>query len=206
MLRILLAASGLTSVQLQIRRERLEVRCRSLASVDVRPLTIVASLLAFIPESVTNMRMAIRTGSGMVDARGPLASFRRWAASQGLAKDAAFIELAARWTVARRPVASTAHVRFWAALRASELAQNGLDEADKALDILTQLGRRLGDKSLVEALEAMRAAKLASVTGKPAHADALHPMLRLKEWLDASPGPINDGPRPPAGPSGVVTA
>jgi hypothetical protein len=204
-LRILLAASGLTSVQLQIRRERLDVRCRSLASVDVRPLTIVASLLAFVPDAVINMRIAIRTGSGMVEARGPLASFRRWAASQGLAKDAAFIELAARWTIGRRPVASTAHVRFWAALRAVELVPIDLDQADKTLDILTQLGRRLGDKALVQALEGMRAAKHASFTGQPAPAEGEH-RLRLVEWLDSSPGPINDGPRPPVAPSGLATA
>jgi len=205
MLRILLAASGLTSVQVQIRRERLDVRCRSLASVDVRPLTIVASLLAFVPDAVINMRIAIRTGSGMVDARGPLTSFRRWATSQGLAKDAAFIELIARWTIGRRPVASAAHVRFWAAVRAAELVYVDLDHADETLDILTQLGRRLGDKTLVEALDGMREAKHASVTGKPAPTEARHRMLRLTGWLGANPGPINDGPRPPVAPSGLAT-
>jgi hypothetical protein len=204
MLRVVLAASGLTAVRVEIRRERLEVHCRSLASVEVRPLTIVASLLGFIPDHVTTMRIAIRTSSRVTDSRGPLAPFRRWAGSQGLDKEAAFIELAARWTVSRRVVASTGQVRYWAAFRAAEAIHADINQADETLAVLAQLGRRLGDKLLVEALEAMRAAKHAAATGQPAAADARHRILRLTEWLDAHPGPINDGPRPPAAPPGLM--
>jgi hypothetical protein len=206
-LTILSAANGIADCTVELRRDRLAIRGRSLASVVVRPLTIVASLAPYVPETVSTVRISIRTPTGTVNARGPLTPFRRFASLEGLAKEAAFVELISRWTIRGRPVASLAQVRYWAAFRAAEVIHLGLEDAEATLDALSLLARRLQDIPLLEALEGMRAAKRAAVTGMPAPAVARDRMLRLNTWLLARPGPINDGgPPSPTGPSGLVAA
>jgi hypothetical protein len=206
-LTIICAANGIADCTVGLRRDRLDVRGRTLASVVVRPLTIIASLAPYVPEAAASVRVSLRTPTGNVNARGPLTPFRRFANLEGLAKEAAFVELIARWTIGGRPVASTAHVRYWAAFRAGDVIQVDLEQAEAILDVLSLLARRLHDIPLLEALEGMGAAKRASVTGIAAPVIVRDRMLRLNGWLLARPGPINDGgPTGPAPPTGMATA
>lgn len=204
LLRILLAANGVVDATVDLRRDHVEIRGRTLVTVTPKPLMIMASLVPSIPGAITRARIALRCATGTVVARGPLAPFRRFFTNDGLAKEAAVVELLARWTLGRRPVASNAQVRFWAAIRAASLVDVGVEEADNALGILAMLGRRLQDRALVEAAEGMRAVKFAATKGNPSPTQAREHMLKFTVWLKARPGPIGDGS--PPGPPGVIPA
>ena len=208
-IRIILAASGVEPGNVATRADRLEVVGTAL-STSLRPLTVIASLLPYLPEEVSRVRLRMKRGNRWVLCEVPLDPMRRWSAGEDLAKEAAYVEAMFKSTIGGRPVATANHVRKFVAFRAAERLSVPLSEAQHDFDALGELARRVRDQELRESLEALLVMKRAQEGGPPAQLSDRKKFDRLAHYLRLNPGQLRDGsvlpgeaggPRPPLVPA-----
>jgi hypothetical protein len=205
--KIALAIAGTEPGRIRVTGTRIEVSARALASVSVRPLSVIAIMVPFLPDEFTSLRLHLKRQDATLAVEAPLRPFREFNASQGAAKESAFVELLARTVINGRRVLSDRHVRFLTVVQAHGYLDSALGAAEAPLLGLVALARRLKDRDLAASLQAFVAAKRAR-EGGPAlsHTDRIA-LKRLATYIETPPGPVNDGgPQPPPTPPNAIAA
>lgn len=192
-LRILLAASGVQAHQVAINRDRLEVSGTTIGNLSVKPLTVIASLSPSIPEVIRRLTLRVKGANGTVVADVAMEPLRRWRATTGIAKEAAYLEFVGRATLNGRAVMGSKHVRFLAAYYFSPLLHVPLSEAEDAIELLGATARRLKDRELAEAFDAALMMKRAQASGGSVPAIVKTRFERLGTYVAKSPGPWDGG-------------
>lgn len=196
MLSVLLAASGVHPGQLRFKSDRLEVSGAAYGDLGVNPLSVVAILTPYITTDIRRLVFRLKRRGGTMVADVVLEPLRRFQASDGLAKNLAFVEFLGRATLNGKPVFSRRHVRFMMTHYVHELLEAPLDTVEEAGPLLAAGARRLKDHELAEALEAFVLLKRARAGGAPVSVATIRTYNRLGDYIGTPPGSWNDGSGP----------
>lgn len=191
-IKIVMAAAGVEPTWTHVRGDRLELSGTAI-SPSIRPLTVVASLLPYIPAHLVNIRLHLKRDGRSLRCEVPTEAMRRWSAAEGLEKEAAFVEAMSKSTLNGKTVATQDHVRKFVAVRAAERRSVPLSAAEPDLQILLNSARRVRDHELAASMETLVAAKRATEGGVPASRIDRKPLARLDTYAALRPGPLRDG-------------
>jgi hypothetical protein len=191
-IRIVMAASGVEPVTVEQHGDRLHLSGTAL-SASLKPLTVIAALLPYLPEDLADIRLRMKRRNRWVACEVPLDPLRRWGSAEGLQKEAVFVEAMFKAKIGGRPVATPHHVRKFAAFHAGERLSIPLDDFRREIGYLVELARRVRDQELRDSLEALLTIKRAGEGGPAAQPDDRKRLDRLADYLRLQPGPFRDG-------------
>lgn len=147
---------GMSQAHAEIEETRLLIAVEAGDTVPL--LRSLLSVLAYVPDRITELGLTAARPAGDVTLVGPLRPWRGWQAvsdKDGLDGEAAFVEALASWTCDGQPLASRAQLRQWVAVRALGRAGEGYPGYVRPLRRLRLLAQRVGDQELQRVLEGL---------------------------------------------------
>lgn len=190
---VILAASGIEQEEVRVDMTEAKIVGSLIGQVPPRPFAVVASLRPYLPDSVNEIRLTLRTPEGFVDAVAPLGPLRRMeAGADQVQRDVAFLEFGSAARANGKPLLTRTHVRKFVAVKAR--AHEVLPLVDVAGEIAAYraLAMALRDTELVQAVDALLSFKRLR-EGRPG-AKVNHKALgRLDTYRRLAPPSMNDG-------------
>ena len=196
LLAVIVASSGVHPGRIDLRPDRVEVSGAAYGTLGINPLSVTAIIAPHLPSDVRRVVLRLKGPGGTVVADVIVEPLRRFQASEGLAKNVAFVEFLGHATLNGRPVFSRRHVRFMLARYVHERLEAPTPEVDEASRLLSAGARRLHDSELAEACEAWVVLRRAQDGGLAAPVGAVRNFKRLADYIGTPPGPWNDGSGP----------
>lgn len=191
--KIMMAVCGIHPTEVAVGAHHLAIAGTAMASVSLRPLSIFASIVSYLPPELSAARLRLKRTTGSITAEVELEPLRRFLTAEGIQKDIAFLEFLAGATIDNRPVFPRAHTRFMAATLAHRHLETPLAAARNDLGELAAFARRTRDIGLAESLDAFIAMRAANEGGPPAGPLVRRRLARLVTYGTTPPGAWNDG-------------
>lgn len=119
-------------------------------------LNVIGMLLLHMPDDCGVASLSLTNPTGLHVLTGPLAPFRAWQHEKDqVIRNFYFIEGLKRWSLDGAPIASRDYVRKFAAVSAAQAIEKPFAQGLREVKALGELGERIEDSELVEALNGL---------------------------------------------------